>query len=171
MPPPLSQSQLPPAGWYPDPQGAGLRWWDGGRWSDHVEAGPVATASNPESDGRPAPTARPVEGKSATGMDTSQSERQGPLSPLKTLLGLLGFAAFLLGCIAVVAVVVTLVFHPGSGASEPAPTGSQSTTERPAGGYDAQGFPLDENGDVSSNPDDYHQSVCETELFEDDPSC
>lgn len=25
-------SELPPAGWYPDPDGSGLRWWDGERW-------------------------------------------------------------------------------------------------------------------------------------------
>jgi uncharacterized membrane protein YccF (DUF307 family) len=27
---------LPPAaGWYPDPHAAGLRWWDGARWTEH----------------------------------------------------------------------------------------------------------------------------------------
>ena len=26
----------PPPGWYPDPQGGGLRWWDGQRWTEHV---------------------------------------------------------------------------------------------------------------------------------------
>ena len=25
-----------PPGWYPDPQGPGLRWWDGTRWTEHV---------------------------------------------------------------------------------------------------------------------------------------
>ena len=25
--------QSPPAGWYADPQGPGLRWWDGGQWT------------------------------------------------------------------------------------------------------------------------------------------
>jgi len=30
----------PAAGWYPDPQGqAGLRWWDGGRWTEHTKTG------------------------------------------------------------------------------------------------------------------------------------
>ena len=33
-------AQLPaaptPAGWYPDPQGAGHRYWDGYRWTQHV---------------------------------------------------------------------------------------------------------------------------------------
>jgi hypothetical protein len=29
-------SQLPPPGWYPDPAGAGFRWWDGGRWTDQA---------------------------------------------------------------------------------------------------------------------------------------
>jgi uncharacterized RDD family membrane protein YckC len=30
----------PAAGWYPDPQAqSGLRWWDGGRWTDHTQTG------------------------------------------------------------------------------------------------------------------------------------
>jgi hypothetical protein len=32
---------LPEAGWFPDPQGeAGLRWWDGRRWTEHTHASP-----------------------------------------------------------------------------------------------------------------------------------
>ena len=35
-PPPAGQQ---PADWYPDPWGhARLRWWDGGRWTDHTQA-------------------------------------------------------------------------------------------------------------------------------------
>ena len=30
--------QAPPPGWYADPQGTGQRWWDGSRWTDHVQA-------------------------------------------------------------------------------------------------------------------------------------
>lgn len=38
------------AGWYPDPSGAaGLRWWDGARWTEHTQAqapaAPVASAA------------------------------------------------------------------------------------------------------------------------------
>jgi hypothetical protein len=24
----------PPAGWYPDPAGGAMRWWDGNRWTE-----------------------------------------------------------------------------------------------------------------------------------------
>jgi len=30
-----SPPQSPPAGWYRDPEGSGLRWWDGARWTEH----------------------------------------------------------------------------------------------------------------------------------------
>jgi len=33
-PPPSAQN--PDPGWYPNPTGIGLRWWDGTRWTDHV---------------------------------------------------------------------------------------------------------------------------------------
>jgi hypothetical protein len=29
-----------PPGWYADPQGAGLRWWDGQRWTEHTSPPP-----------------------------------------------------------------------------------------------------------------------------------
>ena len=34
--------RLPPAppGWYPEPGAGTLRWWDGGRWTDHRHAAP-----------------------------------------------------------------------------------------------------------------------------------
>lgn len=55
--------QSPPAGWYPDPQAAGLvRWWDG-RWTEHVQPAPTSgpaphkrTAPPPAVPTPPAPT-------------------------------------------------------------------------------------------------------------------
>lgn len=35
MQPDRVPTQLPPAGWYDDPEGAGLRWWDGQQWTPH----------------------------------------------------------------------------------------------------------------------------------------
>jgi hypothetical protein len=31
-------AQNPDPGWYPNPSGEGLRWWDGVRWTDHVHS-------------------------------------------------------------------------------------------------------------------------------------
>ena len=28
-------AEMPPAGWYNDPEGDGLRWWDGSQWTEH----------------------------------------------------------------------------------------------------------------------------------------
>lgn len=35
----------PPAGWYPDPGGAGARWWDGYAWTEHTA--PVPSGAQP----------------------------------------------------------------------------------------------------------------------------
>jgi len=31
----MSPPSPPPPGWFPDPDGHGLRWWDGERWTEH----------------------------------------------------------------------------------------------------------------------------------------
>ena len=31
----MMQPSPPPAGWYEDPGGSGLRWWDGVQWTEH----------------------------------------------------------------------------------------------------------------------------------------
>ena len=36
-----------------------------------------------------------------------------------------------------------------------------SGPDSPSGGYDAQGYPLDESGNVSSDPEDYRELVCD----------
>jgi hypothetical protein len=44
----------PSPGWYPEPQAAGvLRWWDGHRWTEHVQA---ATTSTAAADSPPSPS-------------------------------------------------------------------------------------------------------------------
>ncbi len=40
--------QLPAPGWYPDPAGAGQRWWDGERWTEQVGDPPLAPMSQPD---------------------------------------------------------------------------------------------------------------------------
>jgi hypothetical protein len=49
--------QLPPPGWHPDPHGAGVRWWDGQRWTEHMAASPEPGPELPEPDPGP-PEAR-----------------------------------------------------------------------------------------------------------------
>lgn len=49
----------PPAGWYPDPAGAGARWWDGYAWTSHTALPPAGAAVPPP------PVARPGDGPTA----------------------------------------------------------------------------------------------------------
>jgi Protein of unknown function (DUF2510) len=39
-----------PAGWYDDPSGQGLRWWDGEQWTEHVHTAESAAAAAGEAD-------------------------------------------------------------------------------------------------------------------------
>jgi hypothetical protein len=50
-----------PAGWYDDPSGEGLRWWDGEQWTEHVHTAESAAAATGGSPGSGGPGAR--EGK------------------------------------------------------------------------------------------------------------
>lgn len=55
--------QLPAPGWYPDPAGAGQRWWDGERWTEQVGPLPPARESEPPPGAAPAaPPAQSVGG-------------------------------------------------------------------------------------------------------------
>jgi hypothetical protein len=35
----MAMLELPSAGWYEDPQGTGLRWWDGSQWAEFPPSG------------------------------------------------------------------------------------------------------------------------------------
>jgi uncharacterized protein DUF2510 len=39
--------EYPPASWYQDPHGNGWRWWDGSRWTEHWEGQARATKTPP----------------------------------------------------------------------------------------------------------------------------
>lgn len=43
----------PAAGWYPDPAGAGLRWWDGTAWTEHLTAAAPAAPETAASAAEP----------------------------------------------------------------------------------------------------------------------
>ena len=34
--PPVPTAPMPPPGWYPSPDGPGMRWWDGTNWTGHT---------------------------------------------------------------------------------------------------------------------------------------
>ncbi|MEZ5228075.1 MAG: DUF2510 domain-containing protein [Acidimicrobiales bacterium] len=61
-PTPPSEPNQPVAGWYPDPNGSQLRYWDGQRWTEHVapypDGDPGAPAPSQRS-GPPSPSAPP----------------------------------------------------------------------------------------------------------------
>lgn len=54
----------PPAGWYSDPDGSGMRYWDGDNWTDHRKAPDPAAGPAVRGNPIPAPstTLRPGEG-------------------------------------------------------------------------------------------------------------
>lgn len=46
----------PAAGWYEDPNGPGLRWWDGSEWTEHtLDEAPEMPAQAAEAEAEPAP--------------------------------------------------------------------------------------------------------------------
>src|SRR3954471_1988379 len=45
----------PAAGWYPNPQGPGQRYWDGQQWTEHFQGAPLSPSNAPS-----ATTARPT---------------------------------------------------------------------------------------------------------------
>jgi hypothetical protein len=107
-----------PAGWYDDPSGEGLRWWDGEQWTEHVHTAESAAA--------------------ATGATGSESGREGkpPRDLVKLRESIRGRGAkgvgIVLGAVVLVIVVVALLVSGGSensnGAANPGATPPAATT-------------------------------------------
>lgn len=43
----LTNGDRPNPGWYPDPKGMGLRWWDGIRWTEATHEPPTNVTHEP----------------------------------------------------------------------------------------------------------------------------
>lgn len=83
--PASNDSQLPSAGWYPDPAGApGLRWWSGSQWTADIKDDPAATTVTGQPEPGPAP-ANPYQNAEPTGAwhPGGQPQYQGAWSPLQ----------------------------------------------------------------------------------------
>jgi len=116
-----------PAGWYDDPSGSGLRWWDGEQWTEHVHTAESAAA--------------------AAGTDETSGSREGKpprdLVKLRERIRARGIkgVGIVLGAIVVVIVVVALLLSGGSDNSSNAnqtPNGTPSTKTAKASATQAQ---------------------------------
>jgi hypothetical protein len=92
-----------PAGWYDDPSGPGLRWWDGDAWTEHVHTAASAAAAT---------------GADASTGTTGASEEAPPrdLVRLREWIRGRGTKAIglFLGAVVIVIVVVALLLSGGS---------------------------------------------------------
>lgn len=90
-----------PAGWYDDPSGEGLRWWDGERWTEHVHTAESAAAAG------------------AAGSGGGRREGKPPRDLVKLRESIRGRGAkavgMVLGAIVLVIVVIALLVSGGSG--------------------------------------------------------
>jgi hypothetical protein len=101
--------QGPEAGWYPDPEGARLRWWDGTAWTSHVHVGESA----------PSP---------ATATEQASTGAGRPPAPT------LALGAVLVIAVAVAAFLLLRSSDEGSSTSSPSSTAAPTRVEsKPAG--------------------------------------
>jgi hypothetical protein len=106
--------KLPPAGWYPDPEGSTLRWWDGERWTDHRQP------TEPS-----APVGSPV-GFSAVQTVERTDVRAGDPTTVKSWQLLLGGLVVLFVCVGAVALLL------GGSNSGSTADDAAATTQKPA---------------------------------------
>jgi hypothetical protein len=95
-----------PAGWYDDPSGAGLRWWDGEQWTEHVHTAESAAAATGEGAG------------AAGGAGSGAREGKPPRDLVKLRESIRGrgtkSVGIFLGAIVLVIVVVALLVSGGN---------------------------------------------------------
>jgi Protein of unknown function (DUF2510) len=91
-----------PAGWYDDPSGAGLRWWDGEQWTEHVHTAESAAAAAGTTDG--------------SGSASREGKPPRDLVKLRERIRARGIkgVGIVLGAIVVVIVVIALLVSGGS---------------------------------------------------------
>lgn len=101
-----------PAGWYDDPSGQGLRWWDGEQWTEHVHTAESAAA--------------------AAGGDAGEGDREAPPPQLVKLReriqakGAKGVGMVLGGLVLAIVVVALLLGGGGDNNSKASPSGGNA---------------------------------------------
>jgi hypothetical protein len=109
-----------PAGWYDDPSGAGLRWWDGEQWTEHVHTAESAAAAAGTTDG------------SGSGSGSREGKPPRDLVKLRERIRARGIkgVGIVLGAIVVVIVVIALLV---SGGSDNSSSANPTKSGTPAG--------------------------------------
>jgi uncharacterized protein DUF2510 len=118
-----------PAGWYDDPSGSGLRWWDGEQWTEHVHTAESAAAAAGTTDG--------------AGSGSREGKPPRDLVKLRERIRARGVkgVGIVLGAIVVVIVVIALLVSGGSDNSSnanPTPGGTPSGKTAKASATQAQ---------------------------------
>src|SRR5947209_17975286 len=72
------EGNVVPAGWYEDPNGSGVRYWDGSAWTQHTaaHASPIQQVGSAIADARAAAPAPPVAAQAAAPSYWSQLESE-----------------------------------------------------------------------------------------------
>lgn len=126
----MSSSETPggsgiPAGWYDDPSGNGLRWWDGEQWTEHVHTAESAAAASGE-----------------TGSGSREGKPPRDLVKLRERIrarGIKGVGIVLGGIVVVIVVIALLVSGGGESSNANAtPGGGNAPTNATGSGTQAQ---------------------------------